>query len=202
MDLSAIIRSSHVQQNIRAYNMALSMASVGHKSKGLPDGWFVLGGRPCHRIGGLIPMEGSQHSFAQIYMLDPDAASDRRLTVFGGARSTLRHAVLRTLHELLLLHNPWVNQFAAAAREGAAQLIFDTAGRFVDMGAGKGYHKGVPTAENIKAKLMGIERRKPIKWYGKTAYGSVNRLMYNFSAKYSEAISLGIKEVLETPLNK
>ena len=124
MDLSAIIRSSHVQQNIRASNMALSMASVGHKSKGLPDGWFVLGGRPCHRIGGLIPMEGSQHSFAQIYMLDPDAASDRRLTVFGGASSTLRHAVLRTLHELLLLHNPWVNQFAAAAREGAAQLIW------------------------------------------------------------------------------
>jgi hypothetical protein len=51
----------------------------------------------------------------------------------------------------------------AQGHEGAAQLIFDTAGRFVDMGAGKGYHKGVPTAENIKAKLMGIERRKPIK---------------------------------------
>lgn len=89
----------------------------------------------------------------------------------------------------------------AAGHEGAAQLVFDTAGRFVDMGAGKGYRKGVPTAENIKAKLMGIERRKPIKWYSKTAYGSVNRLMYNFSAKYSEAISLGIKEVLEKPLN-
>ena len=88
----------------------------------------------------------------------------------------------------------------AAGHEGAAQLIFDTAGRFVDMGAGKGYHKGVPTQDNIKAKLMGTERRKPIKWYSRVAYGSVNRLMYNFSAKYSEAISLGIKEILETPL--
>jgi hypothetical protein len=88
----------------------------------------------------------------------------------------------------------------AAGHEGAAQLVFDNAGRFVDMGAGKGYHKGVPTSENIKAKLMGTERRKPIKWYSKTAYGSVNRLMYNFSAKYSEAISLGIKETLENTL--
>lgn len=124
LELAAIIQSSHVQLNSRAYNMSLSMASVGHQNKGLPDGWFILGGRSYHRIGGLIPSEGNPHTFAQIYMLDPDAASDRRMGVFGGDRCTLRRDVLRSLHELLMLHNPWARQFAAAARDGAPRLVW------------------------------------------------------------------------------
>ena len=43
-ELSSVILSAHVRQNIRMYNMSLAMASVGHKARGLPDGMFVLGG--------------------------------------------------------------------------------------------------------------------------------------------------------------
>jgi hypothetical protein len=43
LDLADLIYCSHVQQHIRKYNSALSMASVGHKSKGLNWGAFILG---------------------------------------------------------------------------------------------------------------------------------------------------------------
>ena len=123
-NLSAIILSPHVLQNIRAYNMSLCMASVGHKSVGLPDGWFVLGGKTFHRIGGLFPAPGAEHAFAQIFLLDPEAATSRRLDIFGGRQSLLKRDILTALHNMLLLCNPWVRQFVHAAHEGIPHLVW------------------------------------------------------------------------------
>jgi hypothetical protein len=123
-ELSAVILLPHVLQNIRAYNSAFCMASVGHKSKGLPDGMFMLGGRPCHRIGSLLPDAGCQPSFAQIYHLDVDEATSRRLQIFGGERSSLRAHSLGALHNLMTQHNPWVRQYVAAARDNAPHLVW------------------------------------------------------------------------------
>ena len=39
--LSNLILSSAVGRHLRAYNMAMAMASVGHEKSGLPDGVFV-----------------------------------------------------------------------------------------------------------------------------------------------------------------
>jgi hypothetical protein len=123
-DLSSVILSPPVLQNIRAYNTSLSMASVGHKSVGLPDGWFVLGGKTFHRIGSMFPAPGREHSFAQIYLLDPQAAADRRMAIFGGRETPLRRELLTMLHSKLLLHNPWVRQFVHAARDGIPHLVW------------------------------------------------------------------------------
>ncbi len=54
-ELSDIILSAHVRQNIRAYNTVLAFASTGHSNKSLIGGTFVLGGRSYHRIGSLLP---------------------------------------------------------------------------------------------------------------------------------------------------
>ena len=43
--LTALLGLSHMHVNLRAYNMAMCMASVGHHSKGLTYGSFVLGGK-------------------------------------------------------------------------------------------------------------------------------------------------------------
>ena len=122
--VSAAILTPHVRQHIRAYNMSMCMASVGHKTAGLPDGMFVLGGKTFHRIGSLQPPPGGLHSFAQIYTLDVDEATNRRLGVFGGADAVLQRAVLAGLHSLLLIHNPWVRQFVAAARSSVPRLVW------------------------------------------------------------------------------
>jgi hypothetical protein len=43
--LSKVILSNAVFKNLRSYNMAMAMASVGHDKKGFPDGVFTLSGR-------------------------------------------------------------------------------------------------------------------------------------------------------------
>jgi hypothetical protein len=119
-----IILSPHVLQHIRAYNSALCMASVGHKSVGLPDGMFTLGGKTFHRIGSMLPFNGGVQLFAQIYVLDVVSASNRRREVFGGNASPLRQDVLMQLHSWLIQHNPWVRQFVAAARDDLPCLVW------------------------------------------------------------------------------
>ena len=121
VELTSVILSAHVRQNIRLYNMSLAMASVGHRAAGLPDGMFVLGGQACHRIGSLAPSPGCPPAFAQIYVLDADAAALRRMQVFG-RDCPLKRDVLRTLHELLIQHNPCVRQFVAAARSNVPRF--------------------------------------------------------------------------------
>lgn len=125
-DLSDVILSPHVRDNIRAYNMAMAMASVGHKNISLPDGMFVLGGKTFHRVGSLVPADTAQHAFAQIYLLDTEQASDRRRDVLGGSdgQSPLRLDVLSNLHRLMLQYNPCVQQFVAAARDNLPQLVW------------------------------------------------------------------------------
>ena len=125
-ELSEVMRTSHVRSNIRKYNMALAMASVGHQNLSLPDGMFTLGGKTFHREGSLLPVAATPHAFAQIFMLDTQEASDRRIRAMGrgAAHDALRPAVMSQLHSWLLQHNPWVQQFVAAARSNLPRLVW------------------------------------------------------------------------------
>jgi hypothetical protein len=106
--LRQAILNPTVRTNIRQYNMALAMASVGHKNKSLPDGTFVLSGKSYHRIGALTPGLQNAANFAQIYILDTLDATARRQELFG---DRLQDAALSRLHDQLLLFNPFVRQF-------------------------------------------------------------------------------------------
>lgn len=74
-------------------------------------------------------------------------------------------------------------------------LTFLARGRYVDMGAGQGYAKGVfeGVASN-REKLIG---RKPKKWYSKPFYGRINALMGITGAALSEAAVKAIIEPLK-----
>jgi hypothetical protein len=122
--LSSAILAPHVRQNIRSYNMALAMASVGHSNISLPGGTFVLGGRTYHRVGSLQPQPGNQHAFAQIYILDTDSAGELRTAAMGGSGAAVRREHLDRLHTLLLQHNSCVQQFVQAAHSNAPQMIW------------------------------------------------------------------------------
>jgi hypothetical protein len=124
LELSNVILSPHVRHNIRAYNMSMAMASIGHDNISLPDGMFVLGGKSYHRVGSMVPAHNQPHAFAQIFILDVAEASNRRLQVFGGADSALRLDVLSQLHRLFVTHNPWVQQFVQAASNNTPHLIW------------------------------------------------------------------------------
>jgi hypothetical protein len=87
---------------------------------------------------------------------------------------------------------------ANANHEGAAALSFKTYGRFVDMGAGRGYHKGVPTSEQVRERVQDKRGRRPNKWYSRVAYGTLDRLIMNLVSKYQD----GTLNMLRTTLNE
>jgi hypothetical protein len=109
--LSELILSPHVRQNMRSYNSILAFASTGHSNKSFPDGTFVLGGRSYHRIGSLLPEAGHRHCFSQIWSLDTEDATARRLEVM----PALRSSVLNAFHDMFMVHNPLATTFRQAA---------------------------------------------------------------------------------------
>lgn len=121
VSLQQAILNPTVRNSIRQYNMALAMASVGHKNKSLPDGTFVLSGKSYHRIGALTPGIQNAANFAQIYILDTLDATARRQELFG---NRLSDAALSRLHDQLLLFNPYVRQFRRAAEDGRDELVW------------------------------------------------------------------------------
>ena len=116
--LHSVITSRTVVTNMRAYNLALSMASTGHQNLSPAWGMFTLGGRTYHRMSAAYVNPRGPPAFAQIYMLDTAAATDRRLQLFpaaqSGSASNLDASTLGELHDLLLEHNPWIGSFRSA----------------------------------------------------------------------------------------
>jgi hypothetical protein len=122
-EVSAAILAPHVRQNFRAYNMAMAMASVGHKNASLPSGTFVFGGKTFHRVGSMLPGDRA-HAFAQIYVLDVEEASNRRMDIFGGSEGGLRRNHLSALHSVMITHNVCIQQFMRAASADVPQLVW------------------------------------------------------------------------------
>lgn len=85
----------------------------------------------------------------------------------------------------------WLQSLAVtAAKEGLqrakVELSFRTHGRMADMGAGKGYRKGVYIGRDTRTELH--RGRKGSKVYSRTAYGSLRTLMNNVANKYVQLV--------------
>lgn len=79
-------RSKHFTQNIRGYNMMFSFTSMGGKidntvNNGSGPYVFKLHGLNYHRIGSLLPEEGSTPKFAQLYIYDTENEVNNRAGV-------------------------------------------------------------------------------------------------------------------------
>jgi hypothetical protein len=82
--------SKHFLQNIRAYNSALSMASIGIQMQEPPGGGGIasvrIKGRVHHRIGSLLPTDPSAPpKFVQLYIIDNETEqATARVNAVGG----------------------------------------------------------------------------------------------------------------------
>ncbi|OWY91898.1 Helitron helicase [Phytophthora megakarya] len=118
-------------RQIRAYNNALGLASMGatvcdnvaidtvYASGRQCVYTFRVQGTICHRIGTLLPEDGAEPSFAQVYVYDGDMEHqvDRRMKIIDG----LDRTTLKALQMMLVANNPYVRRFLTAgemAREG------------------------------------------------------------------------------------
>lgn len=67
--------SSNFIENIRAYNMMFAFTSMGGKvdstvNRGTGPYCYRIHGQNYHRIGGLVPEQGSLPKFGQLYIYD------------------------------------------------------------------------------------------------------------------------------------
>ena len=71
------VLSKHFIKSIRTYNSMFAFTSLGAKidtgvNKGPGPYVFKINGQVHHRIGSLLPDEGSAPSYAQLYIFDTD----------------------------------------------------------------------------------------------------------------------------------
>lgn len=81
-------RSNYFMENIRSFNSMFAFTSMGGKidnsmNSGNAPPTFVQNGENYHWIGSLLPMEGNDPKFAQLYVYDTDNEIKNRMPVVG-----------------------------------------------------------------------------------------------------------------------
>ncbi|KAL3643547.1 hypothetical protein CASFOL_014362 [Castilleja foliolosa] len=114
-------RSKHFIQNIRSYNSMFAFTSMGGKidnslNQGNGPPVFKLQGQNYHRIGSLLPIEGEQPKFAQLYIHDTtNEISNRIKSVRSSNKETkLQEAIVEDLKSMLDENNILAQLFRMA----------------------------------------------------------------------------------------
>jgi len=81
-------RSRNFLQNIRSYNSMFAFTSIRGKidssmNNGSGPPQFIFNGQNYHRIGSLLPENGSSPKFAQLYIHDTENETTNRIHHFG-----------------------------------------------------------------------------------------------------------------------
>ncbi|KAF0298467.1 ATP-dependent DNA helicase PIF1 [Amphibalanus amphitrite] len=100
----------HFTQHLRAFNSAFQLASMGCQQVRQP-GWnpvFTVHGTVCHRIGSLLPAEGAQPEYLQIYFYNREL--EARMDLY----ENLHPEVLQQLQEMLHDNNIYVRGLRSA----------------------------------------------------------------------------------------
>ncbi|KAG5521520.1 hypothetical protein RHGRI_033922 [Rhododendron griersonianum] len=108
-------RSKSFRANSREYNAANAFTSLRAKFNpnvlnGRGPTSFIIHGESRHRTGSLLPQQGQDASYTQLYIYDPTSALNTRTR----RNPQLRRDLLQTIQECLLQVNPFVEKFIQA----------------------------------------------------------------------------------------
>ena len=109
--------SRSFRDNIRRYNNALAMTSVGVTiDHTVNDGQgpyvYKIHGKLSHNAGSLLPPPGKPPTYAQLYIYDPDQALDYRMN--HEANRNLNRQIMETLQNMLIESHPGVQLYKQA----------------------------------------------------------------------------------------
>ncbi|XP_035831966.1 uncharacterized protein LOC110870312 [Helianthus annuus] len=84
-------KSKHFLQNIRRYNSMFSFTSMGGKvdskiNKGNAPFIYRISGENYHTLGSLLPKQGDQPKFAQLYIYDTNNEVSNRKNIFSNSK--------------------------------------------------------------------------------------------------------------------
>ena len=93
--------AKHFRKNIQLYNTAFQMTSFGaqviRETNYHPS--FKIQGQVYHCIGSLLPKDGEQHKFLQVYFMgDSHSEADRRKSIASSTKPTIIHSLQDMLH--------------------------------------------------------------------------------------------------------
>ncbi|KAG2055672.1 hypothetical protein BDR06DRAFT_845562, partial [Suillus hirtellus] len=117
LELQQAYRDRDFVSKIRQYNSALAFTSVGvtiedRALQGSGPNAFRIHGALHHLMGSLIAPQGVQPSYAQIYIYNPEQATDIRANQPGN--ENLDRRILRELHDMLYRSHPYVALYKQA----------------------------------------------------------------------------------------
>jgi len=113
---AARLRSKNYLDNIRQFNSAFAMvSSESHLDENITHGIynFKIHDAFYHRVGPLIPQEGRDPKYAQIYMYDVDTATQQRMKQ--NANKKCNENLMREIGSHLENTNPFVQTFKTVA---------------------------------------------------------------------------------------
>ena len=115
------VDNTSFRERIRQYNAAFAFTSVGVKfdesiTRSSGPYAFKIHGALYHRTGALVPEEGANASYAQLYILDPEEALNQRAANNLGAdgQLLLDGPTMQVLHDMLYEVNPYINLYKTA----------------------------------------------------------------------------------------
>jgi hypothetical protein len=154
--------------NIRRYNNVLSMTSLGTKEMSFPPGdggvySFRIKGALYHEHGPMVASQGKEPKFAQIYIHDPDDMDrqlENRMNIFGDG--SLDEQVLRTLQDLLHVHNPLVQiyKYAGEVLRDELEKPVTLQLRMLDSANKDPRTYNAPTANEIGILIVGMDEEE------------------------------------------
>ena len=108
-EITELMKSKHFIGQIRAYNNALALASIGSDNKFDDGPCFKVQGKLHHLIGSLTPGSGLP-KFAQLYFVDTSHELENRLSHMDNLKTDILEALQKCLHEV----NPYVKHLKCA----------------------------------------------------------------------------------------
>ena len=128
---SKTIEGKLFRENTRTFNNALALSSLQVQVRSFSSGFtpcIVFEGKVCQRIGPLLPEEGDEPKFAQLYVHDPATEQTNRLKNMNLPKSLSKNEIgimellLLKLQDMLKRVNPFVKDIMHICEIGEDEL--------------------------------------------------------------------------------
>ena len=156
-------RSNKFMKNIRQYNCLFAFTSMGANiDRSVNDGRgppiFKINGQVHHRIGSLLPPDGSAPKFLQLYIYDTSNEVSNRLKALhpdDGSLETLDPAIIQSLTTMLDDHNPFAKKFRMARDRLESNSEDEFIIRIIGAQEGDPVQYNLPTTDHLAMLIVG-----------------------------------------------
>ncbi|KAL6586364.1 hypothetical protein OROMI_001352 [Orobanche minor] len=153
-------KSKKFIEHIRTYNMMFSFTSSGTIDKSVNSGrgpyTFRLGGQNHHRIGSLLPLQGSSPKFSQLYIHDTDDEINNRMKAAGkGTTKEIDDSIIADLKKLVDDNNPYAQSFRMVTERLHQGICDDVRLRLIGRRSRDGRTYNLPTTSEVAALIVG-----------------------------------------------